>query len=547
MKKRIRGIVISVAAALCLWGCKGEEAEKYVLNLSLDAEISTLDAQAAVDSASLEVIGATMEGLYRIDGEGNAAPAAAEREEISEDGLTRRYYLKETYWSDGSRVTADDFVYGFRRAADPSLANENAFLLEIAGIAESGPVSRGEVPLESLGVRAAGEDVLEITLDRPVPYFQSMMAFPLFFPARQEFVEECGQDYATSPDTLLANGPYQIASYEPSALSFTLEKNPFYGEETGNVEEIRYQVVKDSQQSVLAFQDGILDIAPLSGEQAQLWDGGREYHSYFLASLWYISPNQKVKGLENVNLRKALAMSFDKEAITGYIMRDGSAPADFAVPRGAGKGPQGQDFRDDGKTWLEYDKLAAASYWEQARKELGLKDGEILTYTLLCEDTETASLIAQFIQGEIQENLPGIAIEIERVPKKVRLSRMKEGDYDLGLVRWGADYEDPTAFLSMWTTDSPYNYGSWSDEEYDKRIGYAVSGFRRGEEEKRWEQMKEAEEIVMEQAAIFPICQKANAYLISEEVTGMEFHPVGINRIFRNVSKKNVDRKNFSW
>ena len=89
MKKRIRGIVISVAAALCLWACKGEEAEKYVLNLSLDAEISTLDAQAAVDSASLEVIGATMEGLYRIDGEGNAAPAAAEREEISEDGLTR--------------------------------------------------------------------------------------------------------------------------------------------------------------------------------------------------------------------------------------------------------------------------------------------------------------------------------------------------------------------------------------------------------------------------------------------------------------------------
>lgn len=526
------------ALSSCLWGCGRQEKEAGTLNLSLDAEVSTLDSQAAVDSASLEVIGAMMEGLYEINEKGEAVPAIAEREEVSEDGLTRRYYLKECFWSDGTRVTAEDFVYGFQRAADPALANENAFLLETAGIKESGPVYRGEKALDELGVRAVSPDILEITLDRPVTYFQAMMAFPLFFPAKQEFVEKCGQNYASSPETLLCNGPFMMEKYEPSALTFSMKKNPYYQGKMGNIEKIRYQVIKDSQQAILAYQDGILDIAPLNGEQAEAFQRSKEYHSFFLASLWYISPNQQVEGLENENLRKALAMSFDKEGITTYIMRDGSSPADFAVPRGTAKGPEGRDFRDGSGTWLEYDKEQAGEYWEAAKKELKLSQGDTLSYTILCEDTEAASLIAQFLQDQIQENLPGIQIQIERVPKKIRLSRMKEGDYDLGLVRWGADYEDPAAFLGMWTTDSPYNYGSWSDEEYDAMMDYAVSGFQKGEEEERWEIMKKAEQKVMEHAVIFPICQKANAYMINENITGMEFHPVGINRIFKYVEEK---------
>lgn len=529
--------IILIMAVFTVSGCHKANGENGTLNLSLDAEISTLDAQAAVDSASLEVIGSLMEGLYRIDQDENAVLAAAEREEVSEDGLVHTFYLGDGKWSDGSPVTAGDFVYGFQRAADPALANENAYMLDAAGIANASEVSSGALPLDKLGISAVDDKTLVITLERPVPYFHSMMAFPLFFPAKKDFIEKCGDTYAMTDKTLLGNGPYCMESYSPSAASFALKKNPYYKKQEKRPEKIHYQVIKDSQQALLAYQNGSLDVAPLNGDQADQLRDDPEYISYLLGSLWYISPNQKSSGLENENLRKALAVCFDKKAITDKIMRDGSFPAGFAVPKGMGKGPDGKDFRDGGKTYLEYDEKAAADYWKAAREELGLKDGETLSYTLLTEDTETASLIAQFLQNQIETALPGIEIRIEQVPKKVRLSRMKAGDYDLGLVRWGGDYADPTAFLQMWTSDSPYNYGSWSDEEYDELYAYADRGFSAGEEEKRWEALKRAEEIVMDRAVIFPICQKAYAYMVRKSVTGMEYHPTGINRVFVNVEK----------
>ncbi|RGZ00636.1 peptide ABC transporter substrate-binding protein [Clostridium sp. AM58-1XD] len=537
MRQKMISFLIMVLCGMFLVSCRKPSESEPVLKLSLDAEVSTLDAQAAVDSASLEVIGSIMEGLYAIDKDETAVPAMAEREEVSDDGLVHTFYLKEACWSDGSPVTADDFVYGFHRAADPALANENAYLLDIAGIANAKAVSRGELPLHELGIRAVDEKVLEITLDRPVPYFQSMLAFPLFFPAKEAFVEACGNEYAMTPERLLTNGPFMMEQYNPSAVSFSLVKNPYYKGEEGKVEKIHYQVIKDSQQALLSYQNGDLDVAPLNGEQADQLKIDPEFHSFFLGSLWYISPNQKAKGLENEKIRKALAVSFDKEAVTERIMKDGSVPAGFAVPRGLGKGPDGADMRDDGTVYLEYDRTAAAEYWKQAREELGLGEGDTISYTLLVEDTEAASLIAQFFQNQVEKTLPGMMIRIERVPKKVRLSRMKDGDYELGLVRWGGDYADPTAFLEMWTTDSPYNYGSWSDAEYDAMIRYANKGYLHGEEGKRWNTLKEAEKIVMEQAVIFPVCQKANAYMVRKTVKGMEFHPTGINRIFRKCEK----------
>ncbi|MEY8337088.1 peptide ABC transporter substrate-binding protein [Lachnospiraceae bacterium 62-35] len=527
---------------LCLLSCGKQErqdnGQSRILNLSLDTEVSTLDAQAAVDSASLEVIGSMMEGLYFMDQDDRPVPAIAEREEVSEDGLVYRFYLRDSFWSDGSPVTAEDFVYGFQRAADPSLANENAFLLETAGILNGKKAAEGQVPLSSLGIRAVDEKVLEIILERPVPYFCSMLAFPLFFPAKKEFVEQWDSGYARTGDAILCNGPYMMDSYSPSGLSFTLKRNPFYRGKTGKIDEIHYQVIRDSQQALLAYQKGELDVAPLSGGQAELLKEQEEFHSFLLGSLWYISPNQRVRGLENKNLRKALAISFNREAAAEYIMKDGSFPAGFAVPWGMGRGPDGRDFREDGRTYLAYDREQAAEYWEQAKMEMGIGEGEILSYTLLVEDTQAAFLLAQYFQNQIQESLPGIQIQVEQVPKKVRLARMREGDYELGLVRWGGDYGDPTAFLQMWTTDSPYNYGSWSEETYDAMLSYGIKGFQKGEEEERWEVLKQAEAMVMEEAVIFPICQKANAFMVRKGLSGMEFHPVGINRVFWMVEKE---------
>lgn len=533
-------ILAAVLGAGFLWGCqkKTTSDQPRHLRLSLDAEISTLDAQAAMDSASLEVVGCIMEGLYTIDGQGNAVNAMAEKTERSEDGKTFIFTIRDSKWSDGSPVTADDFVYGWQRAADPALGNSNAYLLEAAGISGSKMAISGETSTENIGVRALDKKTLEVTLDHYVPYFESMLAFPTFFPVKRQFAEQQGERYGLTPDSLLYNGPFVMKDYSPSATSFTLVKNRnYWDKENVETEMITYQVIKAPQQGLLAYQNGDLDVAALTGEQADQLKYDPEYTVNLISSLWYISPNQKREGLDNLNLRLALALAFDQEKAAEKVMKDGSKAAFGPVPFGLAKWKDGTDFAE-GKVYLKTNKEKAAMYWEKAKKELGQE----ITLSLLAEDTEVSSLMAQYLQAEIEKTLPGLHIKIETVPKKVRLSRMASGDYDLGLVRWGADFSDPEAFLDMWTSQSPYNYGSWSNKEYDEWIAKAGEAFGPEETEERLKLLKKAEEKVMEEAVIFPVCQKAYAYLVSSKISGAEFHPVGINRIFKNLSWNQVDK-----
>lgn len=513
----------------------GQEDVSQVLNLQLDAEISTLDPQAAVDSASFEVIACMMEGLYTIDGNGVPAPAMAERMEVSQDGRSYRFYLRDAVWADGRPVTADDFVYGWQRGIDPDNGNENAALFRTAGILYAEEILDGSAQAETLGVRAAGDRILEVELTRPVPYFISMLALPEFYPMNQAFFESCQGQYGTSPDTVLGNGAFCLEHYQPAGHEIRLVKNLAYWQaDTVKLEGISYQVLKDSQQALMVYEQGLLDMALLSGEQVELYQDSLEFQSLPLGSLWYLSPNLQTPGLENENLRMALALSYDKENAAALVMKDGSRAAYCAVPSRSMYGPDGKDFRDGAEQYLKTDKELAAQYFELAKQELGR---EAFDFTLLIEDTEAAGNLGQFLQEEIKNTLPGITIRLEPVPKKMRLERMAKGDYQLGLTRWGADYSDPLAFLDMWTTGSAFNYGGWSDPVYDELIAAASREPLTLDAEARWETLHQAEARVLEQAAIFPVCEKANGMLLRSTVKGAQFHTIGVNRVWSHAWK----------
>jgi oligopeptide transport system substrate-binding protein len=284
---------------------------------------------------------------------------------------------------------------------------------------------------------------------------------------------------------------------------------------------------------MLSYQNGDLNVATLSGEQVEQFQADPEFHNIMAGYLWYISPNQKVAGLENVNLRKALALSYDKAAIAKNILKDGSIIADFAVPTLLATGPDGKDFRETTGTYLTTDKAKALEYWKAAQTELGNSE---LKYTMIVEDTESATNVAQFIQSEIQTTLPGLTIEIQTMPKKTRVERLQDGDFELGLTRWGPDYADPMTYLDMWTTGSPNNYGFWSNADYDAIIESAKKGDLALDLTARWEALKKAETMVMDDAVILPVYQKGDAVMIKAGVEGIEFHSVGINRIYKNAT-----------
>lgn len=494
-----------------------------------------MDPQIATDGTSFEVLAAVTEGLFSVDDAGSPIKALADNVEKSEDGLKYTITLKDAKWTNGKPVTANDFVFAWKRLVDPKVASEYAFIVGIAGIKNADDIAAGKMDLEQLGVTAKDDKTLEIELDTPVPFFESLMSFPSFLPVNEEFFNQCGDSFATSPDTILCNGPFKITSYEPAATTIELVKNEDYWDSGAvSLSGIKYQVIKDAQQTMLAYQNGDLDVATLSGEQVEQFQADPEFNNIMAGYLWYISPNQTVAGLENENLRKAIATAFDKTAIVNNILKDGSIVADFAVPTLLATGPDGEDFREGSKTYLSYDKAKALEYFEKAKAELG-KDS--FAYTMIVEDTESAQNVAQFIQAEIQTTLPGVTINLEVMPKKNRVERMQEGTFELGLTRWGPDYADSMTYLDMWTTDSYNNYGFWSNPDYDAVIQSAKKGELALDVEKRWEELKKAEGVVMDEAVIFPVYQKGNAVMIKNNVSGIEFHSVGINRVFKNTTK----------
>lgn len=506
-----------------------------VLNVQVDVEVASMDPQIATDGTSFEVQAAVTEGLYSIDAAGAPLFAMAESVDKSDDGLTYTFHLRDANWSNGTPVTANDFIFAWKRLVDPAVASEYSFIVGIAGIQNAGAIIAGEKGVDELGVSAPDEKTLVVTLDVPVPFFESLMAFPSFLPVNEAFFTAAGANFGTSADTILSNGPFIITSYEPAATTITLAKSPTYWDAAKvSLDGIKYQVIKDSQQAMLSYQNGDLDLATLSGEQVEQFQADPEFHNIMAGYLWYISPNQKIAGLENVNLRKALALSYDKTAIVNNILKDGSIVADFAVPTLLATGPDGKDFRETTGTYLSTDKDKAKEYWETAKKELNISE---LKYTMIVEDTESAMNVAQFIQSEIQTTLSGITVELQTMPKKNRVERMQAGDFELGLTRWGPDYADPMTYLDMWTTDSPNNYGFWSNAEYDSTIESAKKGELALDLTARWEALKKAETTVMDEAVILPVYQKGDAVMIKTGVEGVEFHSVGINRIYKNTTK----------
>ena len=551
MTRKILAIISIIALTFSLTACGGgtkdskaegnnESVEDTstsgsLLKVQIDAEVASMDPQIATDGISFEVLAAVTEGLYSLSDDGSAVEAIADKVEKSEDGLTYTVTLKDTKWSNGTPVTAKDFVFAWRRLVDPATASEYSFIAGIAGIKNADAIVNGEMTPDQLGITAKDDKTLVIELDTPVPFFESLMAFPSFFPVNEEFYNKCGDKFATTVDTILCNGAFKVASYEPAATTINLEKNTNYWDaDKVQLSGIQYQVIKDSQQTMLSYQNGDLDVATLSGEQVEQFQADPEFKNIMSGYLWYIASNKKVAGLDNENLRKAISLSYDKEAIVNNILKDGSIKADFLVPTLLATGPDGKDFRDGTDTYLSTDKAKALEYYDKAKTELGKDSFE---YTMLIDDAESAQNVAQFIQAEIQTNLPGMKINIETLPKKNRLERLRADDFELGLTRWGPDYADPMTYLDMWITGSPNNYGAWSNTEYDSLIQSAKKGELALDSEKRWEALKKAEKMVMDEAVICPVYQQGNAVMIKKNVSGIEFHSVGINRVYKNTTK----------
>lgn len=511
------------------------------LNIMLETPVQSLDPQQATDGTSFEVIANFTDGLMQMDKDGQAVNALAESYDLSEDGLTYTFHIREdANWSNGTPVTAADFVFAWQRAVDPNVASEYSYMLsDIGQIKNAAEIIAGEADKSELGVTAVDEKTLQVELNVPVSYFLSLMYFPTYYPVNEEFFTSCGDTYATSPETVLSNGAFVLDSYEPAATAFHLTKNnDYYDAANIQLAGLNYQVIQDSQQALMSYQTGALDTTLVNGEQVDQVKDDPEFMAIGAGYLWYVAPNiDAVEELKNLNIRLALTHAINRDSITTDVLKDGSAPTYTAVPMDFAAGPDGSDYSADQTKYADvcsYDADKALEYWNAGLAELGVSE---ITLDMVVDADDAPQKVAQVLKEQWETTLPGFTINLVVEPKKQRVEDLQNGNFELGLTRWGPDYADPMTYLGMWITNNSNNYGLWSNAEYDAIIAECTTGDLCTDAQGRWERLYDAEKIVMDEAVIFPLYTQCNAVMMSSKVTGVDFHPVALNRVYKSAVK----------
>ena len=529
------GLLLSVLAA-----CSGDESKEpastdtkeeekgeKVLNFINPEAIPSMDPSLATDESSFIYLAATMEGLYRLDEKTQTTPGIATEHKVSDDGLTWTFTLREdAKWSNGDPVTAHDFVYSWQRAVNPETTSEYGPYMMNGVIKNAAAISNSELAVEELGVKAEGDYTLVVQLENPTPYFETLTTFGTFLPLNKKFVEEKGDSFATSTENLLANGPYTMSNWSSTSDSWELVKNKDYWDsKTVKMDKLTFKVVKDPQTALDLYEEGTVDRMDLTSDLVDQYSTSDDYLVSADTFVYFLKFNQtKSEALANKNIRAALSRAFDKEALVGEILNNGSIAANGLVPKDFTPMPEtGEDFRKVSGDLVTYDLEKAKEFWAKGLEELGTDSVEL---EFLADDDKTTKNLVEYVANQLSTNLEGLKINIKQIPKKQRLDLDKSMDYQLQLTRWGPDFLDPFTYMNLWITDGGNNMTGYSSAEYDKLVSETATTFAT-DNKARYKNFLEAEKLLFEDAVIAPVYQASRAQLVSPRIQGVFVNPFG--------------------
>ncbi len=537
-KKFSLGMAVA-ACSLILVACgkssSSSSSSKQVINWSEASELPSMDISKATDTISFDMLNNTNEGLYRLGKNSKIEPGIAKSTKISNNGMTYTFTLrKDAKWSNGEKLTAKDFVYSWQRTVNPKTASEYAYLF--SGIKNADDIVAGKKAVSTLGIKAQGNYKLVVTLEKKVPYFKLLMGFPSFFPQNKSIVTKYGSKYGTASKYMVYSGPFEMTGWTGSNLSWTLKKNSDYWDKKNvKLSAINFKVNKSTTTSYNLYQSGKLDETLLGSEQAKQLSSSKEFTARSGARINYLEFNQTQKVFQNKKIRQAISLAINRKQLVKKVLGDGSIVAPGIVSKGLAS-YNGKDFTQDAKTYdgVKSDKAEAKKLWAEGLKELGTSS---VQFTLLADDTDAAKDVSAYIQSQLEETLSGIKVSVNNVPFKTRLSKSQNGQFDVVLSGWGADFSDPISFVDLFTSDNSYNNGKWSNSEYDSLIS-ASKDKDAGSTAKRWSDMVEASEVLMKEQGVAPLYQQSQATLVKSKVKGVIYNSAGVNFNFKDAYVK---------
>ncbi len=491
------------------------------ITLALSTEPPQLDSTRATDSVSGQILGHVMEGLVRYDEFDRIVPGVAERWEIGASEAV--FHLRDDgRWSDGTPVTAHDFVFAWRKALEPATASEYAFILY--AIENARAVNEGELPATALGATAVDDLTLAVRLERPIGYFDKLVAFPTYYPIKQAFYEGRDGRYGADAEDLLYNGPFVIERWVHGAQLRMARNDAYWGRERVRLNAIDYAyVTSDVNATLNLYKDGRVAIAGLDAETLhdaleQRW----KLERFNDGSVFFIEFNHRPSRLtHNRNLRKAIQFVFDPaELVYKVIKLPGNTPGESLFPVWL-KGVDGYFRQEYPAPEHRVDIPRAREYLARAKRELGLDP--LPPLIMLSGDSPAASKESEYFQ-EVFASTLGIEVKLDRQIFKQRLAKMTAGEFDLVLAGWGPDYADPLTFGDLFASWNRNNRGQYDNPKLDEWVQIAQSSLVPEERMRAFDQIQK---IIYDDAVILPSYERGSVYVRNPRLNGVVRRAVG--------------------
>lgn len=500
------------------------------LRLPATAQLDTIDLAKATGYGQT---GNVFEGFYRLGKNGQVAPGLADKVQESKDQKTWTFHIRDNAkWSNGDKITAQDFVYSWRRTLTP--ATKSSYTNMFSGIKNGDKIIAGKADPSTIGIHAKNQQTVVVKLDRPIAYFKILMAYPLFAPQNQKVIDKYGKKYATKSEYMVYSGPFKITNWSGTGNTWSFVKNnQYWDKNVVKLQKIKYQVVTNPQTGLSLYQNNKLDFANLTNEQVKNYKNDKAFKEYPYSIVIHLKYNfqdankEKRRIMNNQNIRQAIALSINRSQLTKKVLGDGSVTPTGFVASGLAKDPKtGEDFakQQTVKNSTTYNPTLARKKWAQGLKQLGIKKVDLSI--MAGNDDAAASTVTQYLKGALEKNLKGFDLKIQNVPASVAQSRATSGDFDLYLSHWGADFNDPISFLQIPVSSNSLNYGKWSNKQYDQLIDKAQNQDA-GQPEVRWQDMVKAAKMLNQTQSFTPLYQANYAYLQRNTAKGIIHNTAG--------------------
>jgi len=549
MKKRIIVAALAIAGAMALSGCGGSKsggaksgdttqtaAGKKILTIQLGPDVESIDPalNSAVDGANYILF--AFDNLLKMDKDGKVVPGLAEKYEVSDDQLTWTFHLRDGLkWSDGSALTADDFVYSWQRLVDPNVAAPYA--QTVLGMVEGyddaigRPDADGNTTVDpdptKLKVEAPDEKTLIVHMAKPTPYFDKLAAFVSLSPVKKDVVEANPDGWSIDPKTYISTGPFKLTGWEPGSYLMFEKNENYWDADSIKLDGIKCLLMQDQNATFSAYESGdALMIKDVPTQEITTLKERSDFHIDPILGTYYLDLNTTLDEFKDPKVREALSLALDRKYISETITSGTYTPASGFVSEGVTdwNGTAWQDNITDKSAYINIDDHAGnLAKAKELLKEAGYENGVGLPEMVYStNDASYHKKIAEYLQqawGEL-----GLKVQVNIVEWKSFTPQRRSGNYQIARDGWVMDYNDPSNILELALTGNGNNNAKYSNPEFDALMSKAAT---EKDPQTRFGYLHQAEDFIMKDTAMVPLLYYNDFYLQSDKITGSWHSPDG--------------------